>query len=97
MDWWEWALVAGLISAQALYDSLYRLPLMRQKIHDLTEERDQYRRDLAELEKRFDRNETELYEALEKLDRIKDPEFYSVLDAGDGQALYDLDRKRGLI
>jgi hypothetical protein len=34
---------------------------------------------------------------LEQLHRIKDPEYYSALDAGDGQALYDLDKKRSLI
>lgn len=97
MEWWNWWLLTGLIALQALYDSLYRLPLAWKKLRVVTEERDQYREELAELRVRFDRVDSELGAALEQLDRIKDPDYYFALDSGDGQALYDLDKRRGLL
>lgn len=97
MEWWDWWLLTALFALRAFYDSFYRLPQFRLKLHEVTEDRDRHRDDLAELQGRFDRLDAEHLETLEQLYRIKDPEYYAALDAGDGQALYDLDRKRGLI
>ncbi len=97
MEWWNWWLVTALIAGQALYDSFVRLPRAGQALRDVTEERDRYKEDLEELQVRFDRLDAECLEAQDQLNRIRDPEFYSALDAGDGQALYELDKKRGLI
>jgi hypothetical protein len=95
--WWSWWLITALFALEALYDSVFRLPRAWKALRDVTEERDRYKDDLAELQERFDRVDAECWEALEQLHRIKDPEYYSALDAGDGQALYDLDKKRSLI
>jgi len=97
MEWWNWWLVTALFAGQALYDSFVRLPRVGQALRDITEERDRYKEDLEELQARFDRVDAECLEALDQLARIKDPEYYSALDAADGQALYELDKKRGLI
>ena len=97
MEWWNWLLITALLALQALYDSVVRLPKAWKALRDVTEERDRLKEDLVELQARFDRVDAECHEALDQLDRIKDPEYYSALDAGDGQALYDLDNRRGLI
>ncbi len=97
MEQWNWWLLTALFALQAFYDSFYRLPQFRQKLHDATEDRDRHREDLAELQLRFDRLDAEHLETLEQLYRIKDPEYYAALDAGDAQALYEIDKKRGLV
>lgn len=97
MEWWNWLLITALLALQALYDSVVRLPKAWKALRDVTEERDRLKEDLVELQARFDRVDAECHEALDQLDRIKDPVYYSALDAGDGQALYDLDKRRGLI
>ncbi|EKM0665574.1 hypothetical protein RBA25_000932 [Cronobacter turicensis] len=39
----------------------------------------------------------EMSELSNQLNRIKDPEYYALLDAGDGHGLYKLEKSRGKI
>ncbi|TKU47640.1 hypothetical protein FDX11_11305 [Citrobacter sp. wls714] len=39
----------------------------------------------------------EMQEMSNTLERLKDPEFYALLDAGDGHGLYELEKSRGEI
>ncbi len=97
MERWNWWLLTALFALQAFYDSFYRLPQFRQKLQDVTEDRDRHTEDPAALQLQFDRLDAEHLETLEQLYRIKNPQYCASLDAGNAQELYEMDQKRGLI
>lgn len=39
----------------------------------------------------------QLLDISNQIERIKDPEYYALLDAGDGHGLYELEKSRGEI
>ncbi len=74
-----------------------RIPALQQALNDAVIERDSLKLDLEEKLRWIETLKEENQALDDKLSRIEDPEYYSALDAGDGEALYDLDKRRGNI
>lgn len=90
-------LMLGLAVLALLWDNVMRIPALQQALNDAVMERDSLRLELEEKIKRVEELEDENLALDDQLSRIHDPEHYSALDAGDGEALYDLDKRRGNI
>lgn len=63
---------------------------LQQDVMDLKDENENLRSEIDSLK-------DELLDISNQIARIKDPEYYALLDAGDGDGLYALDKLRGNI
>ncbi|HCR3446973.1 hypothetical protein [Citrobacter werkmanii] len=63
---------------------------LQQEVMDLKDENENLRAEIDALK-------DELLDISNQIERIKDPEYYALLDAGDGHGLYELEKSRGEI
>lgn len=77
------------------WDHVMVIPKLRNEIAELRMERDSAVADVADWSRRCSQLEDDYLSISQELGRLKDPEYYAALDAGDGQALWELDKRRG--
>ncbi|HEF0077853.1 hypothetical protein I5370_21645 [Citrobacter sp. FDAARGOS_156] len=89
--------IAVIALAIGLWHDMKRFPDTNRTISELKEDVGLLKQDNDRLQNEVDRLEMQLLELSKKIDRINDPEYYSLLDAGDGWGLYELAKSRGEI
>lgn len=90
-------IIAGLALIIAIWHEINRFPATSRSIIALQQEVEELKFENNRLSSELDTLKDEVLEISNLIDRIKDPEYYSLLDAGDGEGLYELDKSRGLV
>ncbi|EKA2132037.1 TPA: hypothetical protein OT983_001471 [Citrobacter freundii] len=89
--------IAVIALAIGLWHDIKRFPDTNRIISELKEDVNSLKQDNEKLLNDVERLEMQLFELSTKIDRINDPEYHSLLDAGDGFGLYELAKSRGEI
>lgn len=87
--------IALIALAIGLWHDIKRFPDTNKVVNELREEVASLKQDNEQLLKDVERLDTQLFELSNKIDRINDPEYYALLDAGDGWGMYELMKSRG--
>ena len=90
-------MIAVLALAIAVWHDLNRFPATNKSLLLLQAEVAELRDENAELSEQIGFLRDEMQEMSNTLERLKDPEYYALLDAGDGHGLYDLKKSRAEI
>lgn len=88
------AVVALII---AVWHEINRFPATGHSILAMQEEIENLKDQNESLSSDIEQLKDEILELSNQFDRIKDPEYYALLDAGDGHGLYELEKSRGEI
>ncbi|ELZ1138935.1 hypothetical protein SP292_004894 [Escherichia coli] len=86
------AVIALLIS---LWHEFNRFPATGSTLVELIEKVSDLENENEELREKINLMEEDLLSLTDYIDRLKDPEYYSLLDAGDGYGLHELEKSRG--
>lgn len=83
--------------AIAVWHEINRFPATNKSLLQLQAEMAELKDENEELSEQINLLRDEMQEMSNTLERLKDPEFYALLDAGDGHGLYELEKSRGEI
>lgn len=89
--------IAVLALFIGIWHEINRFPATGKSIIFLQEELIALKDENESLRTEIDALKDELLDISNQIARIKDPEYYALLDAGDGDGLYSLDKLRGNI
>ncbi|WP_338933523.1 hypothetical protein [Escherichia coli] len=89
--------VAVLALIVAIWHEINRFPATGKSLLSLQQEVRELRDENERLASEVDSLKDELLEISNQIDRIKDPEYYALLDAGDGVGLYEIEKSRDQI
>lgn len=87
-------MVAVLALVVAAWHEINRFPATNKSLLQLQAEVAELKDENKELSEQLSFLRDEMQEMSNTLERLKDPEFYALLDAGDGHGLYELEKSR---
>lgn len=90
-------MIAVLALAIAIWHEINRFPATNKSLLRLQAEMAELKDENKELSEQISLLREEMNDMSNTLERLKDPEFYALLDAGDGHGLYELEKSRGEI
>lgn len=90
-------MIAVLALAIAIWHEINRFPATNKSLLRLQAEMSELKDENKELSEEISLLREEMKDMSNTLERLKDPEFYALLDAGDGHGLYELEKSRGEI
>lgn len=90
-------MIAVLALAVAVWHEINRFPATNKSLLQLQDAVAQLRDENKELSEQISFLRDEMQEMSNALERLKDPEYYALLDTGDGHGLYELEKSRGEI
>lgn len=90
-------MIAVMALAIAVWHEINRFPATNKSLLQLQAEMAEIKDENEELSEQINLLRDEMQEMSNTLERLKDPEFYALLDAGDGHGLYELEKSRGEI
>lgn len=90
-------MIAVLALAIAIWHEINRFPATNKSLLRLQAEMAELKDENKELSEQISLLREEMKDMSNTLERLKDPEFYALLDAGDGHGLYELEKSRGEI
>ncbi|MDM2814470.1 MULTISPECIES: hypothetical protein [Citrobacter] len=90
-------MIAVMALAIAVWHEINRFPATNKSLLQLQAEMAELKDENEELSEQINLLRDEMQEMSNTLERLKDPEFYALLDAGDGHGLYELEKSRGEI
>lgn len=93
MDWLTYISIAAL--AMGVWHEINRFPATAESLRKLQDRIDDLQSDNEDLQQRLSALEDDYREVCEQVDRIRDPAYWSAIDAKDGQTLYEMDKNRG--
>lgn len=89
--------VAVIALIIAVWHEINRFPATGNSMLAMQNEIDNLKDQNESLVSDIEQLKDEMLELSNQLDRLKDPEFYALLDAGDGHGLYELEKSRSEI
>ncbi|EPH3362847.1 hypothetical protein PCE38_004845 [Citrobacter freundii] len=89
--------IAAIALFIGIWHEINRFPATGKSILSLQQEVMELKDENENLRSEIDALKDELSDISNQIERIKDPEYYALLDAGDGDGLYALDKLRGNI
>ncbi|UNM05000.1 hypothetical protein H4O05_09960 [Citrobacter freundii] len=90
-------MIAVMALTIAVWHEINRFPATNKSLLQLQAEMAYLKDENKELSEQINLLRDEMQEMSNTLERLKDPEFYALLDAGDGHGLYELEKSRGEI
>ncbi|EGT0622067.1 MULTISPECIES: hypothetical protein [Citrobacter freundii complex] len=90
-------MIAVLALAIAIWHEINRFPATNKSLLRLQAEMAELKDENKELSEQISLLREEMKDMSNTLERLKDPEFYALLDAGDGHGLYELEKSCGEI
>ncbi|HEE9786229.1 TPA: hypothetical protein R8F93_000221 [Enterobacter soli] len=90
-------MIAVIALAIAIWHEINRFPVTNKSLLQMQKEMAELKDENKELSEQISLLREEMQDMSNTLERLKDPEFYSLLDAGDGHGLYELEKSRGEI
>ncbi|MEP8942127.1 hypothetical protein [Enterobacter ludwigii] len=87
--------IAVMALAIAIWHEINRFPATNKSLLQLQAEMAELNDENRELSEQISQLREEMQDMSNTLERLKDPQFYALLDAGDGHGLYELEKSRG--
>ncbi|MFB4819554.1 hypothetical protein ACE3K0_12430 [Enterobacter hormaechei subsp. xiangfangensis] len=88
-------MIAILALAIAIWHEINRFPATNKSLLRLQAEVAELKDENKDLSDQISFLKEEIQDMSHTLEQLKDPEFYALLDAGDGHGLYELEKSRG--
>ncbi len=88
-------MIAVMALAIAIWHEINRFPAINKSLLQLQAEMAELKDENKELSEQISLLREEMQDMSNTLARLKDPQFYSLFDAGDGHGLYELEKSRG--
>ncbi|HGY1204168.1 TPA: hypothetical protein ACNUZK_003635 [Citrobacter braakii] len=86
--------VAILALVVAIWHEINRFPATNKSIISLQNAVTEVKEENERLSSDIGLLQSQLSDALDQIDRLRDPEYYALLDADDGAGLYELEKSR---
>ncbi|EPL6802871.1 hypothetical protein WJI42_001186 [Klebsiella aerogenes] len=87
-------MIAVMALAIAIWHEINRFPATNKSLLQLQAEMAELKDENKELSEQINQLREEMQDMSNILERLKDPQFYELLDAGDGHGLYELEKSR---
>lgn len=87
-------MIAAMALAIAIWHEINRFPATNKSLLQLQEEMAELKDENKELSEQISQLREEMQDISNTLERLKDPQLYALLDAGDGHGLYELEKSR---
>ncbi|HBE6752502.1 TPA: hypothetical protein KML76_002967 [Escherichia coli] len=87
-------MIAVMALAIAIWHEINRFPATNKSLLQLQAEMAELKDENKELSEQISQLREEMQDMSNILERLKDPKFYALLDAGDVHSLYELEKSR---